>query len=31
MDHFDVLSNTKDYNNNDLPSNGSVIPGASTQ
>jgi len=28
MGHFKILSNTKDYSNNDLPSNGSVIPGA---
>jgi len=27
-DHFKILSNTKDYSKNDLPSNGAVIPGA---
>jgi len=27
-DHFKILSNTKDFGKNDLPSNGSVTPGA---
>jgi hypothetical protein len=30
-DHFNILSNTKDYCNNELSSDGKVIPGACTR